>query len=136
MRSIVSVLLIAAAASAGCATYTQDLNRAERHYNASDYERALTTFRLLEPDLDSLSAFDRARYAYLRGMTEYRMNQRSDARHWLAFARALDGRTPGALSPQWKERMTSALSELDRGALGHGDMIGESAEPGVAPTGL
>lgn len=134
MRSIVCILLVAASALAGCATYTQDLNRAERHYGANDYERALTTFRLLEPDIDSLSPFDRVRYAYLRGMTEYRMNLRDDARHWLAFARAMDSRTPGALSGPWKERMTDALSELDRS--GGGDTASESTEPETVRTGL
>lgn len=134
MRSILCSLLVAASVLAGCATYSQDLNRAERHFQANDYERALAAFRLLEPDLDSLSQIDRARYAYLRGMTGYRMSLRQEARHWLAIARALDKSAPGGLQASWREKMTEALVDLD------GDVFGRSSiasdEPAFAPAGL
>src|SRR5262249_38604709 len=87
--------------SPGCATYKQDLEREEKHYAENQYEQALALFRVLEADTDSLSPGDQARYAYLRGMTDFRLAAlavsgsgvadpkkafRSNARHWLAVA--------------------------------------------------
>jgi hypothetical protein len=113
-----------------CATYSQDLNRGHRHFAANEYEHALAIWRVLEPDINSLSAQDRARYAYLRGMTDYRLSFRSDARHWLALARAYDQATPGGLEDPWKERMKEALKDLENDLLG----TGEPSPAGDAPT--
>lgn len=134
MRPIACLLFVAAFASIGCATYSEDLNRAAQHYHATDYERALSLFRVLEHDLDSLSTMDRARYAYLRGMTGYRMSFRQDARHWLGIARAIDKQAPGALQADWKERLSEALADLDRDVLGGGEMTDEGGEgPAAGP---
>jgi hypothetical protein len=113
-----------------CATYSQDLNRGHRHFAANEYEHALAIWRAMEPDIDSLSAQDRARYSYLRGMTDYRLSFRSDARHWLALARAYEQATPGGLEDPWKERMQEALKDLDNDVLG----AGESTPTGGATT--
>ena len=86
MRSWLLVLL--ALAVGGCATYREDLNRGQRLYEENEYERALSIWRVLEEDRDSLSLQDQARYAYLRGMTDYRLGFRPDARHWLAVAKS------------------------------------------------
>jgi hypothetical protein len=113
-----------------CATYSQDLNRGHRHFAANEYEHALAIWRAMEPDIDSLSAQDRARYSYLRGMTDYRLSFRNDARHWLALARAYEQATPGGLEDPWKERMKEALKDLDNDVLG----TGESTPTGDATT--
>jgi hypothetical protein len=96
-----------------CVTYGEELNRGQLHFHNSEYERALAVFRALESDIDSLPAPDRARYAYLRGMTDYRISLRRDARHWLALARAYNEASQGGLEEGWRERMTDALKELD-----------------------
>jgi hypothetical protein len=116
-------------AALGCQTYRQDLGRAQAHYAASRYEAALALLRPLERDLGALSSAEQARYAYVRGMTDFRLaavtvrgadvadpkaSFRAHARHWLALARALEERTPGSLQPSEKERMTSALDELNQ----------------------
>ena len=75
-----------ALALAGCATYREDLYRGQRLYEDNQYERALALWRVLESDTDSLSFNEQARYAYLRGMTDYRLGFRPDSRHWLAIA--------------------------------------------------
>ena len=117
-------LLFAAvlAAAAGCATYQNDLNRGQRLYDESEYERALAIWRYLEHDLDSLSFADQARYAYLRGMTDYRLGGgkggkdvefRAHARHWLAIAKAVEQEHPGALTEQWKQLLEEALADLN-----------------------
>ena len=57
MRRFVTIALaLAAATSIGCATYSQDLERAKTHYEANQYEAALALFRVLELDFDSLPA--------------------------------------------------------------------------------
>ena len=78
-----AIALVVALCLVGCATYREDLNRGQRMYEEHEYERALAVFRYLEPDMDSLGYNDQARYAYLRGMTDYRLGQefRADARH-------------------------------------------------------
>jgi hypothetical protein len=103
-----------------CATYREDLNRGQRLYEENQYERALAIFRNLEQDSDSLNTNDRARYAYLRGMTDYRLGFRSHARHWLAIARAIEQEHPGGLNPDWKERLTQSLDELNQEVYGGG----------------
>jgi len=103
-----------------CVTYAEELNRGQRHFQASEYERALAIWRVLENDIDSLSATERTRYAYLRGMTDYRMSLRSDARHWLAIARAYEQATPGGLEESWRDRMKEALRDLDNDVHGGG----------------
>jgi len=116
------VVLCLALVVGGCATYREDLNRGQRLYDESKYERALAIWRYLEADLDSLDYKDQARYAYLRGMTDYRLGGgkggddpqfRAHARHWLAIAKAIEQEHPGGLSDQWKQLMNEALDELN-----------------------
>ena len=104
---------------ASCATYREHLNLSQRHFEANDFERALVLLRDLERDLDALSPPERARYAYLRGMADYRMSYRSDARHWLALAREFEAQTPGAFSEPWKARIVDAQRDLDREVFGN-----------------
>lgn len=128
----------------GCATYREDLNRGQRMYEENQYENALAIWRGLEPDSDSLSVNDQARYAYLRGMTDYRLSFRADSRHWLAIAKATEEAHPGGLSEEWKERMQASLSDLNKDVYGgaeHFDTSSASAveqkraEPASAPSG-
>ena len=120
--SFLAVLLVA------CVTYREDLNRGQRLYDESQYERALAIFRVLEGDQDSLSPPDRARYFYLRGMTDYRLGFRRDARHWLALARATDHQYPGGLAPEWHERLERYLGELNREVYGLDPELGDDTE--------
>lgn len=113
------VALLALAVTVGaCATYRQDLDRGQRLYEENEYEHALAIWRELEPDADSLSEKDQARYDYLRGMTDYRLQFRADARHWLALAKAVDMEHPGGLSSQWSDRLKSALADLNHDVYG------------------
>jgi hypothetical protein len=113
---VVAIWLLAwspAVALASCATYQDDLTRGERAFEQSEHERALAIFRALEPDTARLSVVGRAHYAYLRGMTDYRIGYRSEARHWLAIASATDQNTPGSLPVDWEKRMNESLKELN-----------------------
>lgn len=128
--------LLLAVLLGACATYREDLNRGQRLYDENQYERALALFRNLERDTDSLSVNDRARYAYLRGMTDYRLGFRSDARHWLAIARATEQQHPGGLSPEWNERLSQSLDELNQEVYGTGRRLEQplpTNPPAAAP---
>ena len=133
-RILVIVACAAALGAASCATYLDDLNRAERHYQANEHERALALFRVVEADLDSLNHAERTRYAYLRGMNDYRLGEayRADARHWLAVARALERAQPGGLEASWKDRLDEALKDLNQDVYGTGVFPEEPGEPGSA----
>lgn len=106
------VLSLAFVVSA-CATYREDLNRGQRLFEDNEYESSLAVWRMLEPDYDVLEYRDRVRYCYLRGMTDYRLGYKRDARHWLAVSRALESEHPGGLQKEWIQRMDEALEKLN-----------------------
>ena len=73
-----------------CATYQHDLARSQKAFEQNQHERALAILRALEIASSSqLTPSERAHYAYLRGMTDYRIGYRSAARHWLSVARSI-----------------------------------------------
>lgn len=113
---------------AGCATYSSDLNRGQRLYEENEYERALAIWRALGSDIDSLDYDDQARYSYLRGMTDYRLGFRFDARHWLAIAKAIEQEHPGGLSEQWKQRLEAALDDLNKDWYGGSEASFDDSE--------
>ena len=114
------VLLLALFAFVGisCSTYREDLNRGQRLYEENQYDRALAIWRMLENDTDSLDRNDQARYAYLRGMTDYRLGYRPYARHWLGIARSIEKEHPGGLNQEWKDRLTKSLDDLNNDVYG------------------
>jgi hypothetical protein len=116
MRAFAALALLVLPASlalSACATYQDDLATGQRAFEASEHERALAVFRILEGDQDRLSVSERAHYAYLRGMTDYRIGYKADARHWLAVAAAIEEKTPGSLPPEWAKRLGDSLKELN-----------------------
>jgi hypothetical protein len=135
MRRVLFLPLLALA----CSTYREDLNRGQRLYEENQYDRALAIWRVLEDDVDSLTPNDQARYAYLRGMTDYRLGYRPYARHWLGVARSLEKEHPGGLNQEWKDRLTKSLEDLDKdvfgGAEGFGATSGDAADAGAAEAG-
>ncbi len=113
-------------ACAGCATYREDLYRGQRLYEENQYERALAVWRVLETDTDSLSFNEQARYAYLRGMTDYRLGFRADSRHWLAIAKAIEQEHAGGLNPEWKQRLEESLEDLNKDVYGGAERFDKS----------
>jgi hypothetical protein len=112
------LLLAGAVGPVACATYSEDLNRGQRMYEENEYENALALWRALESDESSLRPADRTRYAYLRGMTDYRLGYRYDSRHWLAIAKANEQEHSGGLTGEWSERLERALADLNQDAYG------------------
>ncbi len=97
----------------GCATYHDDLERGQHYYDLNQYNNALSVWRILEVDWDSLTYAEQARYAFLRGMTDYRMGYRADARHWLAMSKAVAQHHPGGLDAKSLAQLEQALTEFN-----------------------
>jgi hypothetical protein len=97
----------------GCATYHDDLVRAEHAFETNQHEQALAIFRTLELDTGHFDTSEKARYFYLRGMTDFRIGYKADARHWLLLANAVETQTPGTLPDDWKQRMNEAVATLN-----------------------
>lgn len=112
-RCFAVAFFFASSSFVGCATYHNELVRSQQAHDDNQNERALALLRDLEPDLSRLSLSERAQYAYLRGMTDYRVGYRVEARHWLAIARAYDESTPGVLPTDWRSRTNAALDEMN-----------------------
>jgi len=139
-RAVVTLRLLAPLASiaalglavavTGCQTYQDDLSRSQRAFEHADYERALAIFRSLERDVPNhFTVQQQAQYAYLRGMTDYRVGYKVDARHWLALARAIDSSGSGILPKDWKGRLKETLGELNEQVYTQGiETLAESQE--------
>lgn len=140
LKLVTGPALLALAASlglalVGCRTYQDDLTRSQRAFERADYERALATFRALEPDVtDRFSPQEQAQYAYLRGMTDYRVGYKVDARHWLMIAHAISDAERGVLPNDWKGRLNDTLAELNEQVYAGGiESLAQSpAEPSKA----
>ena len=133
----IAALSLSALSLPACATYAEHLNRGQRLYDENEYERALAIWRVLEEDVDSLSFNDQARFAYLRGMTDYRLGFREDARHWLAVAKATEQEHPGGLSGDWKQRLETALADLNKDVFGGAEAVPQvpTADAPAGPPG-
>ncbi|MCC6526865.1 MAG: hypothetical protein IT373_29720 [Polyangiaceae bacterium] len=122
LRRVLSHALCASVAlgwaAVGCNTYTTDLDRSIKHYDANQYIDAVALLEVLERDFDSLSTVQQTQYAYFRGMAHFRLNHRSDARHWLGFAAAAEKKNPGGLNADEQKRVTETLDGLNKAVYG------------------
>ena len=108
-----ALLTSSSLALAACATYQDELASGQHAFEASEHERALAIFRALESDTSRLSPAERAHYSYLRGMTDFRIGYKAEARHWLSIASAIEQQQPGSLPEDWAKRMNESLKELN-----------------------
>ena len=67
-----------------CSTYSDCLGRGRKAFDAGEHERALAIFRSMQNDVEDLSMPERALYGYLRGMTDFRIGYRAEARELAA----------------------------------------------------
>lgn len=112
------IAALACAALLGCSAAQGTLARGQGYYEDNRFEQALSVWRELARTEPELSPEDRARYAYLRGMTDYRLGFRDEARHWLGLAKARQARHPGGMAPTWMTRLEAALDDLNREIFG------------------
>lgn len=96
----------------GCWNYRDQLERADGRYHAERYDAAIANLDDLEPALGDLNPSERARFAFVLGMSHLRLGHRADARHWLAAAREMLER--GATLPDdERATLTRTLAEID-----------------------
>jgi hypothetical protein len=132
MRWLTAVAALVSLPLAACATYQDELASGQRAFEASEHDRALAIFRVLEPDAVQLSVPDRARYAYLRGMTDFRIGYQAEARHWLSMAAAIEQQAPGSLPDDWNKRLADSLKELNEAVYTAGIESLSNAAPAKA----
>ena len=106
------ILLALLALSAGCWNYRDQLERADSHFHADRYEAAIANLDDLEPALSSLDLNERARFAFVNGMSHLRLGHRAAARHWLAATREMIERG-ASLPSDDREILTRTLAEVD-----------------------
>ena len=107
-----TIFVLSAVGLMACTTYRDELTRAQTAYDANDHETALALTRAIEPNAPLLRPSEQAKYYYLRGMANFRIGFRAEARHNLAMAREINGDT-GALPSDWKNRMDEILATLN-----------------------
>lgn len=119
MRALTAVLFSCVAMSLGaCSNYADMLRRGQGYYEHNEYERALAVWRHLEADRDSLTAEGRVRYYYLRGMTDFRLGYRAEARYWLGLAQASRSSSKSALNEDEGKRLDETLAGLSKKVFG------------------
>ncbi len=111
LRAALGVLALSLGLVA-CGAASAELRRAEESYEQARYENALSWLADLEPNAPSLSHDERARYFYVRGMTEYRLGHRSEALYYLAVAREIAGDDGVGLRPEQQELLARTVGEL------------------------
>ena len=122
----------------GCAAVSDDMRRAEQTYETARYENTLIWLRDLESEAPGMDLEMRARYYYLRGMTEYRLGHRADALHYLAITREIASDGGAGLRPEWQQIMERTLTELTPTGMGwqppeqDGEVEGEHGNEGDA----
>lgn len=108
----IAVVVFIAALLAACGTHREQLARGQQAFERNDYDRTLAILRDLERDRSRLTQAEQGTYAYLRGMSDYRVGHRANARYWLSIARTYEESVPGTLPADWTARMHEALEEL------------------------
>lgn len=106
-------LLVALSCLGGCASWTNEIRQAERAYDEARPDAALAWLDVVgDDDLGRMEVQDRARYLYIRGMTEFRLGRRDDALYHLALAREVAGTDGVGLRQEQRDLMARTLSEL------------------------
>jgi hypothetical protein len=113
-RSMKTRLLAALAlwVLASCAALRDDMRRAELAFEEARYEDVEVWLDDLEPSVADMDALLRPRFYYLRGMTAYRLGQRTAARHNLALCREEAGLDMSSLPAEWRNNLRSAMNDL------------------------
>lgn len=117
-RSVSFALVFTACSLSACQNYKDQLQRGQGYYEQNQYEAALAVFRNLESDQSALDQDEIIRYCYLRGMTDFRLGFRKDARYWLGLAKSADNAERSPLLEDELGRLNATLDELNREVYG------------------
>jgi hypothetical protein len=124
--SLVASLALALVLS-GCGATTRELDRGTTSYQHADYRAAMIRWRYLEDREPEMKPKARVRYLVYRGLTHYRLFQRSaepmeqaSALHFLARGKAAyDTGKPRWLTAEMVVQMKDALDDLAHRAAGN-----------------
>lgn len=122
-RALVAAVVLLG--STACGAALADLRRAEESYDDARYEAAREWLLDIESTSMGFSRPDRTRYFYTRGMTEYRLEHRSEALYYLAMARQTAGEDDEGLEDEQVQILSRTLAELTP----VGDMTHRPPEP-------
>ncbi|MBX7191790.1 MAG: hypothetical protein K1X94_07020 [Sandaracinaceae bacterium] len=107
------LLVASLAVLAGCTSWSNEIRQAELAYDEARPDAALAWLDVVGDDnLGRMGLSDRARYLYVRGMTEFRLGRRDDALFHLALAREVSGTDGVGLRREQRELMDRTLTEL------------------------
>lgn len=123
--SLLPTALLISMVLPACAATTRDLGRATSEFEDARYEATLAW--LDEIDLADMSRSERAKYAYLRGMAEVRLERRDEGLHWLRLARSFAGESATSLPAEWRPVLTRTLTELTPETATHRARVREGA---------
>jgi len=98
----------------GCASFKDDLRRAEAAYADARYEDAEQWTRALAERVAGFAPGERAQYFFVAGMTHLRLGDAVRARHELGLCAAQAELTPGVLAKPAEELLMRTLGELAR----------------------
>jgi hypothetical protein len=116
--------------SMGCATPAEQLARAETHFQNRAYAASMANLEDLERNGHrvGMSRSERVRYDVARGLSHLNLNEREDARHWLALAREEAQPEPHTLTAEQRTVIDRVMTETDPLAAQG------SARPSAAPS--
>ncbi len=113
-QSFLRGLVVAGLATlAACTSWSNEIHQAELAYDEARPDAALAWLDVVGDDnLGRMPLSDRARYLYVRGMTEFRLGRRDDALYHLALAREVSGTDGVSLRSEQRDLMDRTLTEL------------------------
>lgn len=121
LSMLVSVFVVG-----GCRTLQNEMVSAETAYQQAMYDDALVWLAHLDDQVEHMTARERVRFLYLRGMTAYRVTNTHDALYYLSLVREEVALDPGRSLPDtWQRTMEHTLSQLESGPSGAGSSSGE-----------
>jgi hypothetical protein len=113
VRGSLLAALLCAGGLGGCTTWSNEIHQAELAYDEARPDAALAWLDVVGDDnVGRMELQDRARYLYVRGMTEFRLGRRDDALYHLAMAREVAGGDGVGLRREQRELMDRTLAEL------------------------
>lgn len=112
MRSMIGPLALGLFSLTACGGATRELNGARTAYEGARYEDAEVWLSEVESHYTDLTESERARYYYLRGMTQLRIGQRDEALHLLTMAKMASDSSPRALETEWRTNLERNLQAL------------------------
>jgi hypothetical protein len=132
MRRILFVIALSALLSIGCGSTTRNLQKGIERYERTDYTGAMSQWSALTTSERSLNQRGLVRYLVYRGLTHYRLGDRTSALSYLSRGKDAFGRG----SASWVR--ADLVAEMDRALADLNDEPeaappAEPAPPAVAP---